>query len=105
MAIWKDASAETAKLEATVQLLREKTRPKGVKEDVVLPAFTWKQTVVEINTALEMYKNSAFVRICDKSEMFEQWLALLPNDSYASAISGAFTMSVKVRVSYRHVGF
>ncbi|KAF2833086.1 hypothetical protein CC86DRAFT_450891 [Ophiobolus disseminans] len=93
--IWKDASAETAKLETAIQLLREKSRPKGAKTDVETPAFTWKQTVAEINTALESYKNSAFVRICDKSEMFEQWLALLPNDSYASAISGAFTMSVK----------
>jgi hypothetical protein len=27
--------------------------------------------------------------------MFEQWLSLLPNDSYSSAISGAFVMGVQ----------
>jgi hypothetical protein len=63
---------------------------------VETPKLTWKEVVVEVNTAAETYKKSAFARICDKSGMFEQWLTLLPNDSYSSAISGAFVMGVQV---------
>jgi hypothetical protein len=62
-----------------------------------MPTFTWKQVVTEVNKAAETYKKSAFARICDKSGVLEQWLTLLPNDSYSSAISGAFVMGVQVR--------
>ncbi|KAH7080231.1 hypothetical protein BKA63DRAFT_600602 [Paraphoma chrysanthemicola] len=95
LAIWKEASLELQKLDTAVQQLREKTQPKHSKHEVATPAFTWKQVVAEVETATELYKNSAFVRICDKSGMFEQWLSLLPNDSYSAVISGAFVMGVQ----------
>jgi hypothetical protein len=96
--------AEREKLEIAVNVLREKTRPKGSKAEIVTPAFTWKQVMTEVNTATETYKNSAFARTCDKSGMFEQWLSLLPNDSYSATISGAFVMGIQVNDVYHLPG-
>jgi hypothetical protein len=98
--LWEEALAERDKLESAVQQLREKTRGKGSKKAILATkAMTWKQVVTEINTATETYKQSAFAKICDKSGIFEQWLSLLPSDSYSSVISGAFVMGVQAAQS------
>jgi hypothetical protein len=96
-ALWKEALAERDKLESAIQQLREKTRSKSSKKEIEkTTAMNWKQVVAEVNTATETYKKSAFAKICDRSGIFEQWLSLLPSDSYSSAISGAFVMGVQV---------
>jgi hypothetical protein len=95
--LWEEALAERDKLESAVQQLREKRQGKGPKKEIEkTTGMKWKQVIAEVNMATETYKKSAFAKICDKSGIFEQWLSLLPSDSYSSAISGAFVMGVQV---------
>jgi hypothetical protein len=98
--LWEEALAERDKLESAVQSLRDKSKGKGSKKEIEkTTAMNWKQVLAEVNTATETYKRSTFAKICDKSGIFEQWLSLLPSDSYSSAISGAFVMGVQVSMS------
>lgn len=85
-------------LSLTVQKLRKKTVAKTSSKDEIIhqQSFTWKEVIAEANDATDRYKKTLFGKICERSGAFEHWLTLLPSDSYAAAISGAFTISIQV---------
>lgn len=90
--------AEKEKLLSTMDVLRQKTQPKSslLMAEAERPPFTWKNVITEVQTASDSYRKTLFARMCEKSGVFEQWLTLLPDGTYASTISGAFIMGVQV---------
>jgi len=104
LALWKESNAEKEKLLALMDTLKEKSLGKGAaKTATELRNFSWKQVIAEVQTARDKYRNEGnvvkkvFQSMCDNSQTFEHWLELLPDGDYASTISGAFVMVVKVR--------
>lgn len=82
-----------------MEQLQQKMQPKqpiaaGAVEE--RRSFTWRQVITEIQTASDSYKRTVFARMCEKSDVFEHWLSLLPTGDYTSTISGAFVMGVQV---------
>lgn len=83
-----------------MQLLREKTRGKVlVPVEPEAQQLTWKDVVHEVQAASDSYKKTVFARMCDKADIFEHWMTLLPNGDYTSTISGAFIIGVQVSAS------
>jgi hypothetical protein len=83
-----------------MDVLQQKTRRKDSvteKTHEEQRSYTWKQVITEVQTASDSYKKTIFARMCDKSDIFEHWLALLPAGDYTSSISGAFILGVQVR--------
>lgn len=81
----------------SMEKLRQKSQSKtDLQNEVAAKSFTWKEVLAEIQTAGDAYRKTVFARTCEKSEVFEHWLTLLPNGTYASTISGAFIMVVQV---------
>lgn len=88
---------EKKKLLESMQLLRQKTRGKTmVPVEPETEQLTWRDVVHEVQVASDSYKKTVFARMCDRADVFEHWLNLLPNGDYTSTISGAFLIGVQV---------
>jgi hypothetical protein len=84
---------------AAMSVLQQKTRRKDSVTERTHEdhrSYTWKQVITEVQTASDSYKKTVFARMCEKSDIFEHWLALLPAGDYTSSISGAFILGVQV---------
>jgi hypothetical protein len=80
-----------------MQLLRQKTQGKlATQAEPESAALTWKDVIREVQAASDKYKKTVFARMCEKADVFEHWLNLLPNGDYTSTISGAFVIGVQV---------
>ena len=98
--MWEPALAEKQKLLESMQLLRQKSRGKAIapaEPETEHSQLTWRDVVHEVQAASDSYKKTVFARMCDKADIFEHWLNLLPNGDYTSTISGAFLIGVQVR--------
>ncbi|CAN9187347.1 unnamed protein product, partial [Alternaria alternata] len=96
--LWRDTAEEKQKLLMAMDVLQQKTRRKDSvteKTHEEQRSYTWKQVITEVQTASDSYKKTIFARMCDKSDIFEHWLALLPAGDYTSSISGAFILGVQ----------
>jgi hypothetical protein len=75
-----------------------KTRQKGFVENSDTILFAWKDVVAEVRSANETYQQAAFKALRSNSAAFEQWLTLLPDSTYSSAICGAFVVALQVHL-------
>lgn len=88
--------AEKEKLVASMEALRQRSRTNNVDGRDTEVKTTWRDLIAEVQAAGNAHKNTTFAKMCDKANIFEHWLNLLPNGDYTSTISGAFIMSIQV---------
>lgn len=85
-----------------MNLLKGRSRSKdGDVVEVDTNVSTWQEVVVKIQGVSKAEKGTNFAKMCDKANIFQHWLSLLPSGDYTSTISGAFIMAFQVSANVK----
>ena len=104
--------AERDKLFAVLEEFQSKKKSEVGVEKINVRECSWPEVVKLIKRAENQYKNEKLTgmlghfrkclrKLGENSEVFDNWLRLLPDGDYGSIISGSFHVIIKVSHPYR----